>query len=67
MLDAWAYAALCWRPVGIGAGVVWSLDWAQVQALLGLAGLLPLTRETLAGLMWMEEGASEELNRTRGQ
>ena len=31
------------------------------------SGLLPLTRETLAGLVWMEDGASEELNRARDQ
>ena len=30
-----------------------------------LAGLLPLTPETLGGLLWMEDGAGEELNAVR--
>ena len=58
---------LCWRPQGIGLDrVVWIFDWAQAQALLVMAGWsLPLPRETIDGLVWMQEGASEVLNATR--
>ena len=52
--------------MGAGFGpVAWAIDWTQARALLDLAGLLPLAPETLDGLMWMEDGVSEELNAQR--
>lgn len=52
--------------MGAGFGpVAWAIDWTQARALLDLAGLLPLAAETLDGLMWMGDGASEALNAER--
>lgn len=64
VIDVWVYAAHCWTPVGIGQTgyVIWRLDWPGVRAALGMAGLLPMDRDTLDGLMRMAEGASEALN-----
>ena len=63
MIDAWSRVARCWRPMGAGLGpVAWAIDWTQARALLDLAGLLPLAPETLDGLLWLEDGAGEELN-----
>ena len=64
VIEARAYAAHCWMPVGIGQTgyVIWRLDWPGVWAALGMAGLLPIDRDTLDGLMRLAERASEELN-----
>ena len=42
--------------------VILRLDWPGVRAMLDMAGLLPLDRDTLGGLMGMAEGAAEALN-----
>lgn len=42
--------------------VIWRLDWPGVRAALGMAGLLPMDRDTLDGLMRMAERAAEALN-----
>lgn len=52
--------------MGAGFGpVAWAIDWTAARTLLDLAGLPPLAPETLDGLMWMEDGASEEINAAR--
>ena len=50
--------------MGIGQTgyVIWRLDWPGVRAALGMAGLLPMDRDTMDGLMRMAEGASGALN-----
>ncbi len=52
--------------IGAGFGpVAWASTEPRGRALLDLSGLLPLAPETLDGLMWMEDGASEALNAER--
>lgn len=42
--------------------MIWRLDWPGVQSTLDMAGLLPLERDTLDGLIRMAEGAAAALN-----
>ena len=52
---------------GVFGPVAWAIDWTQARALLDLAGLLPLEAEVLDGLLWMEDGAREKLDRSVSQ
>lgn len=43
---------------------MWTVDWAQARALLEMAGwTLPLDRDVMDGLLAMQAGAEEALNR----